>query len=93
MIAAAEPYGGRTMAKRPARGWVHATLYHDDDTGIYSIECVEWWPGSAARLTAFLEIGPFGPEPAELAALADYLHSAVKWLASDIVALDTQAMF
>jgi hypothetical protein len=79
--------GGRSKS-----AFVQAALYHDDITGIYSVEFVEWRRGSHAKLSAFLEIGPFGPSDAELSAATTYLESALKWLVGDAVELDRSTM-
>jgi hypothetical protein len=77
------------MGKRPAVAWVKLTLYENEHEGGYTVECNEWRRGESARLSAFLELGPFGPEKAELAALTDYTTAAVHWLAHDAPALDS----
>ena len=76
------------MGKRPATAWVHATLYHDSETGIYTIEVTSWRCGGATSLTGFLEIGPFGVVQEEAGALADFVQGELRWLANDAVELD-----
>jgi hypothetical protein len=81
------------MGKRPKVAFVQVALYHDPETDSYSVECMEWRRGERARLSGFIDEGPFGFVEAEQQALAHYLDDATKVLLGDVVGLDRARMF